>query len=275
MIGRSPWEFALDDAIGGIAIAVYDLMGKATGMPVARLFAPRPKEKIVQTWWSQCYPPAVMASEAKLGYERGYRVHKIKARPWEDPAEQAAAICGAVPKDMKIWADANATWQTVDQTLAVVRKLAAFSNYFAIESPVPRQDVEAYRRLRGKVPMRVAEHIDNIDPLTWIREGLLDACIVGAPRFGETMTRHNAMASLEGVRLWVENASETGLGQVFQAHQAAAFPGIEYTISIVHCLEDDLVSEPFVMTGGYYRIPAKPGLGVSLDENALEKYRLA
>ncbi len=275
MVGRSPFEYVLDDSIGGIAMAVYDLMGKAAGVPVARLFAPRPKEKIVQTWWSQCYPPAVMASEAKLGYERGYRVHKIKARPWEDPVEQAAAICAAVPRDMKIWADANASWQTVDHTLEVVRKLAQFSNYFAIESPVPRQDVDAYRRLRGKIPMRIAEHIDGLDPMQWIREGLLDACIAGAPRFGETMARYNAMASLEGVRLWVENASETGLGQVFQAHQAAAYPGIEYTISIVHCLEDDLVAEPFAMTDGFYRLPQKPGLGVSLDENAVEKYRLA
>ena len=145
-------------------MAVYDLMGKAAGVPVARLFAPRPKEKIVQTWWSQCYSPAVMASEAKLGYERGYRVHKIKARPWEDPVEQAAAICAAVPRDMKIRVDANASWQTVDHTLEVVRKLAQFSNYFAIESPVPRQDVDAYRRLRGKIPMGIAEHIDGLDP---------------------------------------------------------------------------------------------------------------
>ncbi len=118
-------------------------------------------------------------------------------------------------------------------------------------------------------------HIDGLDAMQWIRKMPLDACIVGAPRFGETMTRYNAMASLEGVGLWVENASETGLGQVFQAHQAAAFPGIEYTIGIVHCLEDDLVMAPFAMTDAFYRLPAKPGLGVGLDENALEKYRVA
>ena len=52
-------------------MAVYDLIGQASGLPVSRLFGNKPKRRIVQTWWSQCLPPDVMASEAKLGYEFG------------------------------------------------------------------------------------------------------------------------------------------------------------------------------------------------------------
>jgi D-galactarolactone cycloisomerase len=136
MMGRSPWEFAHDDDIAGILIAIYDLVGKATGLPVARLLSAHPKDRIVQTWWSQCFPPALMASEAKLGAELGYRVHKIKIRPWQDPIEQVSAISAFVPKDFKIWADANAwwgvnnqwqdksSWAGVDGALHVIRKLA-------------------------------------------------------------------------------------------------------------------------------------------------------
>ena len=80
LVGRSPWEFLLDDSLGGVLMAVYDLVGQAAGLPVSRLFAPDPKSHIVQTWWSQCFPPDLMASEAKLGYDLGYRVHKVKAR---------------------------------------------------------------------------------------------------------------------------------------------------------------------------------------------------
>ena len=85
MLGHSPWEYLLDDDLGGILVPVYDLIGQATGLPVSRLFSTSPKEKIVQTWWSQCFPLNLMASEAKLGADLGYRVHKVKARPWEDP----------------------------------------------------------------------------------------------------------------------------------------------------------------------------------------------
>ena len=102
MIGHSPWDYLLDDRLGGILVAVYDLIGQATGLPISRLFSSSPKERIVQTWWSQCFPPDLMASEAKLGADLGYRVHKVKARPWEDPIEQAAAICEVIPRDMRV-----------------------------------------------------------------------------------------------------------------------------------------------------------------------------
>jgi L-alanine-DL-glutamate epimerase-like enolase superfamily enzyme len=56
---------------------------------------------------------------------------------------------------------------------------------------------------------------------------------------------------------------------------AAAAPSVEFTISLTHIGEDDLVVEPFVVEdGGLYKVPTKPGLGVTLDDNALEKYRV-
>ena len=102
MMGHSPWEFVHDDSIGGMLIAVYDVLGQATGLPACRLLSPNPKERIVHTWWSHCLPPEQMASEAKLAASLGYRAHKVKARPWQDPVEQAAAICEAVPKDYRV-----------------------------------------------------------------------------------------------------------------------------------------------------------------------------
>ncbi|HYL35075.1 MAG TPA: mandelate racemase/muconate lactonizing enzyme family protein, partial [Bryobacteraceae bacterium] len=285
MVGRSPWEFLQDDGIQGVLIAVYDLLGKATGLPVARLLAPHPQDRIVETWWSQCFPPELMASEAKRGADLGYRVHKIKIRPWQDPIAQAAAIAAVVPKDFKIWADANAwwsaanpwqdnsVWHAVDGALRVTRKLAEFSNFFGIESPFSRGERDAYRQLRGKVPLRVAEHIDGADPMPYIREGLLDAFISGSPRLGQSFTELAALGRLARVPLWVEHSIDNGIAQVFQAHQAAAFPGMEFCISITHCLEDDCMQEPFAMQDGFYKLPQKPGLGVSLDEGAIEKYR--
>lgn len=112
MMGRSPWEFILDDGIGGILMAVYDVLGQATGLPACRLFSAKPKPRIVHTWWTHCLPPDLMASEAKLAAGLGYRVHKVKARPWQDPIEQAEAICDAVPNNYRVWADANASWRS-------------------------------------------------------------------------------------------------------------------------------------------------------------------
>ncbi len=273
LVGRSPWEHLLDDSLGGILVAVYDLLGKTAGLPVSRLFAMNPAERIVQTWWSQCFPPALMASEAKLGYDLGYRVHKVKARPWEDPLEQGEAICAAVGPDMRVWADANSWWRSLGRTRHFVEKLAELPNYFAIESPFARGQIEDYRALKRDCPLAVAEHMPA-DPMPFVREGLLSAFVVGKP-MGRGFVGRALTAQTTGIPLWVEHSISSGVNQVFQAHQHAAFPGgVEYSISITHVLEDDLMLEPFEVRDGFYRPPTAPGLGVSLDEDAIDRYRV-
>ena len=271
LVGRSPWEFLLDDSLGGVLMAVYDLLGQAAGLPVSRLFGTSPRKRIVQTWWSQCLPPDVMASEAKLGADLGYRVHKVKLRPFEDPIAQAEAITAVVPPDFRIWADANWTLGSVGRAVEMTNRLNTFQQYFAIESPCHRASIEHYRQLEGRLPMKVAEHLPS-DPMPFIREGLLDALVVGGP-IGRTTMQRALMAEVTGVPLWIEHSIITGVAQVFQAHQAAAFPGIEYAISITHVIQDDLMREPFEMQDGRYEVPAGPGLGVHFDDAAVEKYR--
>lgn len=272
LVGTSPWEHLLDDRLGGILVAVYDLIGKVLELPVAKLFAAQTKTHIQQTWWSQCFPPDLMASEAKRGADLGYRVHKVKARPWEDPIEQAEAICEVIPRDMRVWVDANSWWGSVGRTLHFCTRLSEFHHYFAIESPLARERIDDYRQLRGKTALQVTEHIPA-DPMPFVREGLVDAFVVGKP-MGRTLVQRALMAEKTRIPLWVEHSISSGVNQVFQAHQAAAFPGIEYAISVTHVLEDDLMLEPFKMNDGFYEVPRGPGLGVSLDMDAIENFRV-
>lgn len=275
MVGTSPWDYLLDDSLRGVMIAVYDLLGKATNKPVAKLFSEKPLKQITPVWWSQCFPPEVMASEAKLGLQRGYRIHKVKARPWIDAVKQAEAICAVVPKNYKIWADANATWETVDRSIEMTKQLARMPNYFAIESPIPRANIDGYRQLKGKLPLMLSEHVDGIDVEQWTREGLLDSWISGAPRMGKTLQRLAQLSKQNSKPIWIEHSIDNGIAEVFQAHQAAAWPAIQYCIAVTNVLEDDCMKEPFAVRDGRFTIPSKPGLGVSLDEAALEKYRIA
>ncbi len=272
MVGRSPWEFLHDDGIGGILMAVYDVLGKATGLPVCRLLSSSPKTRIQHTYWTHCLPPRLMAAEAKLAAGLGYRVHKVKARPWQDPLEQAAAMCEVVPPEYRIWADANSSWTSPARALFFIKKLAEHHNYFAVESPIAYRDVDGFRRLKAESPLKLAEHMGP-EPMVFIREGLLNAWVIGGP-VGRGMEQRALMAEVTGIPLWIEYGTQSGLAQLFQAHQAAAYPGIEYTITVMHCLEDDIMVEPLTMQAGYFTLPTKPGLGVTLDENALEKYRV-
>jgi L-alanine-DL-glutamate epimerase-like enolase superfamily enzyme len=272
MVGRSPWEFFYHDGLGGAQTAIYDLLGKATGLPVCRLLSPNPRKRIVQAYWSLSYPPDILAREAKLAGEQGYRVHKVKIRMWEDPVAQAQAIFAAAPRDYRVWGDPNHCWGSVARTLHFATKLAELPGYFGLESPV--RSTEEYRQLKGKVPLRLAEHWGLVNPMLAAREGLLDAHISASPTFGRTIAAQNAFAQMYHIPLWDESSCWSGIGLAIQAHQAAAYPGIEYTINAAVTAEDDLVQEPFVLKDGLYDIPQKPGLGVTVDDDAVDRYRV-
>jgi L-Ala-D/L-Glu epimerase len=273
MIGRTPMEYWQDDSIQGVLMAVHDILAQSIGVPICRLLSSTPKKRIEHTWWSHCWPPDLMASEAKLGASLGYVVHKVKARPWQDPLEQAAAMCAAVPKTYRFWADANAWWSSPSRAMHFIKELAKHPNYFAVESPIEFRDVGGFRELKGQSPLKLADHMGS-EPMVFIREQLLQAFVVGGP-LGRGMAERALMAEVTNIPLWVEYGTQSGVAQVYQTHQAAAYPGIEYCISVTHVLEDDCMVEPFKVEAGYYTVSNKPGLGVTLDMNAVEKYRVA
>ena len=104
---------------------------------------------------------------------------------------------------------------------------------------------------------------------------LFRSWIVGAAKLGKYVAGLSSQAEAARCPIWIEHSIDNGIAQVFQAHQCAAYPGLEYSISITNVLADDCMKEPFHVHNGSYRIPAKPGLGVSLDLNAIDRYRLA
>jgi hypothetical protein len=160
----------------------------------------------------------------------------------------------------------------VARTLHYAGKLAEIPGYFGLESPL--RSTEEYRQLKGKVPLRLAEHWGLVNPMLVAREGLLDACISASPTLGRTIFGQHAFAQMYHVPLWDESSCWSGIGLAIQAHQAAAYPGIEFTINAAVTAEDDLVKEPMIMKDGFYDIPQAPGLGVTLDDDAVDRYRV-
>jgi L-alanine-DL-glutamate epimerase-like enolase superfamily enzyme len=277
MEGRSIWDFLNDGAVGpGIMIALYDLVAKAGGIPICKLFSPQPRPLIAHTWWSHCLRPALMRSEAQRGLELGYRVHKVKARTYEDPAEQMAAVAEVVPSDYQILMDANGSFGSPGRTFAVAESLRRFNFVKGLEQPIAHEDLVGYRQIRKGLPLRLAVHYEAVDTRSFMLESLNDAFVVEDWRWGPALTEKSELCQFTGQKLWVENGLFSGISQVFQAHQCAALQAVEIIISLTHVAEDDIVVEPFVVEkGGYYRVPQKPGLGVTLDQKALEKYRVA
>jgi L-alanine-DL-glutamate epimerase-like enolase superfamily enzyme len=92
---------------------------------------------------------------------------------------------------------------------------------------------------------------------------------------GKVLERLARLSKESRKPIWIEHSIDNGIADVFQAHQAAAWPSIQYCISVTNVLEDDCMVEPFTVRDGRYRIPNKPGLGVTLDEAAVDRYRVS
>ncbi len=158
----------------------------------------------------------------------------------------------------------------------MAKALERFFQVKGFEQPIAHEDIVGYRRIRGALPLRLAVHWEAVDARAFVAESLCDAFVVEDFLWGPALMEKSAVCELSGHKLWVENGLYSGISQVFQAHMAAAAKNVEFTISLTHVAEDDLVNEPFaVEKGGLYSVPTKPGLGVTLDQNAVEKYRVA
>ncbi|MCD6529529.1 mandelate racemase/muconate lactonizing enzyme family protein [Candidatus Bathyarchaeota archaeon] len=294
IVGHSPFEFMLDDSLWPLQVGLYDLMGKALGLPVCKLFGPVYREIVNVAYWSHCFPPEVLADEARRAAEAGFKVHKIKIRPARDPVEQVKAIYEAVP-EMQVIADANCTLWLVSKAVKVAKALERY-NVFCMESPLPQQDIEGYRELKGKTVIPLAMHMGwgsgsewTPNPMTAIERRMVDYFVV-EEHGARAMLKSGILAEtavgkasasggymVEGMPLWIE---VVGLGpmEAFGIHLAAAMktailPSITHVFS-QHLYEDDLIIEEFKFKEGEVEVPKGPGLGITVDEEALEKYRV-
>ena len=101
-IGRNPFEFINGSAPTPLQQAFYDIMGKALDVPMYQLLGEKVHHKVPIAYWSIDMTPEEWANEAKHAYALGYRVHKIKARPWFEIVEQVQAISEAVPANYQL-----------------------------------------------------------------------------------------------------------------------------------------------------------------------------
>lgn len=282
LIGRNPFEFILDDTCGPLQPAVYDIMGKALGLPVCKLFGPMYRDKVPVLYWSGCISPEALAREAEVALSNGFTVHKMKARPWFDPVEQVDAMSKVVPSDFSIVVDANCSFWLPSKAVKVGRKLERY-NVFCLESPIPQTDVEGYITIRNKVDIPVAMHMGAgsgtiLSPATVIEKGMCDYFVIEEPGAAGTLKLASIAenAGPEGGRpLFVEFVG-SGIMETFGLHVAAAIknatlPSCTLVFS-QYLFEDDLLVEGIRVKDGCAELPKGPGLGVTLDEAALKRY---
>jgi L-alanine-DL-glutamate epimerase-like enolase superfamily enzyme len=273
-LGKNPFEFLGGDESMPIHQALYDVMGKALGLPAYRLIGPRVRDRVPLAYWSCEMPAEVMAKEAERAVEMGYTTHKIKARPQWDIVEQVRQISERVPASFQLRIDPNDSFHTPANTVRIGRQLERY-NIESLETPIPQENVDGYKHIRSHLDLPISLHIGRPHPMTALRERICDYFIIAYPYRGLAGTLKEAItAGVADMPVWIQIVG-TGIVTAWVAHLGAVIPNATQPAVTLHDLRvDDLIQEPLQVQSGTIPVPERPGLGVELDEEALERYRV-
>ncbi|MDE2750462.1 MAG: mandelate racemase/muconate lactonizing enzyme family protein [Chloroflexota bacterium] len=289
---------ALICALGAIDMALWDIKGKALGLPIYQLLGGAVQQSI--TPYASLLPVGDTLEEyrdslkAKLlqAREYGFKAAKLEIcinGPYTHNALQEdddhiagiVAECRAAVGDaMTLMVDVAYAWDDARTALRVIKQLEPFDLFF-LETPINIDDLDGYAFIADHSPIRIAAgewqntHWEFID---LARRGRLDVLQPDIGRVGGfTEARKVAQLAADHGRLIVPHCWKTGIGIAASAHlgfATACCPYIEYLPAHLSesVLRDELVADELLMVDGEIPPPQKPGLGIELNRDALARY---
>ncbi|HVA87189.1 MAG TPA: enolase C-terminal domain-like protein, partial [Candidatus Saccharimonadales bacterium] len=138
-------------ARAGIEMALFDIAGKAAGVPVSGLLGGRTRESIALSRSVVMGTPAETAERAAGFVADGYRCVKVKiGLDIERDVAAVRAVRKAVGPPVAIRTDANMGWKTAKEAIQAIRRLEEFRIH-SVEQPIPPGNVAALRLIRQAV----------------------------------------------------------------------------------------------------------------------------
>ena len=277
---------SITHAISGIDIAMWDILGKATGQPVGRLLGGRYRERVQPYASLLMCEPQQLAEQLMAIRAQGFRAFKIGWGPFGRKSANVdeaivRAARDAVGADSLLMVDAGASdafWpQSYKWAVRAATMLAEY-NVRWFEEPLPPDNLDDYVLLRNgsAVPIAGGEVLTRRQSFVpWLRQRALDIVQPDATKVGglSEARRIAWMAEDYGVQ-YIPHGWNTALGLAVDLHLASALPRtelIEYLTGSPFI--DDLVATPWTLDAeGMLRVPDGPGLGISLNFDAIERH---
>jgi len=266
-------------AHSAVEMAVLDLIGRATGKRLIDIVA-RPRRSAVKPMWLLGNKTADEdMAEAHAKQAAGFDFFKLKigVKPLAQEIAIALAVREALP-DTPLCADANCGL-TLAQARRYVEKTRKARLLF-VEQPLAYDDIASLKKLTHatKAPIGADEGIHSLADieaharagaagvsLKVIKLGGLTAAILAGKLCHRLGLSVNIAAKI----------AESSISSAAALHLACAVPMADWGVSLTHFyLAEDIVRRPLPLKDGLVALPAEPGLGVEVDEAAVERFRV-
>jgi L-alanine-DL-glutamate epimerase-like enolase superfamily enzyme len=277
---------SITHAISGIDVALWDLLGQESGQPVGRLLGGRYVDRVQPYASLLMEEPSKMKLNLEAVKDQGFRAFKIGWGPFgrrDAKTDEAivAAARDAIGEECHLMVDAggsDAYWpRNYKWALQTARMLEHYQVTWFEEALHP-DALEDFVRLRehSPVPISGGEVLTRRQSfLPWLSQRAFDIIQPDVTKVGGLSEERRIawMAQDYGVE-FVPHGWNTAIGLAADLHLASAIPNTRFVEYLTGSpFIDELVDEHWRLdTDGYLPIPDRPGLGIQLDLDAIEKY---
>jgi muconate cycloisomerase len=266
-------------AHSAVEMALIDLAGRALGARAIDLVGGTRRRQVAPMWLIGNATTDEDIAEAHAKQREGFHFFKLKIGVKPLAAEIAAthAMRAALP-ETPLCADANCglTPALARRYLDGTRK----AGLLFVEQPLAHDDLAGLKALaRGaRIPLGADEGIHSLpDVEAHARAGVSGVSLKLIKLGGLT----NALAAAKlcrklGLKVNVAaKIAESSIGAAAAVHLACAVPNVDWGVSLTHFyLAADVVRGPLPLRDGAVALPDGPGLGIEVDEKAVERFRV-
>ena len=272
-------------ALGGIDVALWDIRGKAAGRPIYQLLGAErhsvPAYASALLWKND---PAELADEAARHVSNGFRAMKTRlGRNYEYDLAGLQAIRDQIGPSNRLMVEGNARY-SLEQAKRMLPHFRE-ANAFWLEEPFTPEDVDNYLALRRDckgLPLAAGENEFGVQGFRELMDGKMDQQLVDivqpdASRAGGITECHRIgkLAADRGFRVATHTWSDA-VALVANMHLIASLP-TAITVEVDQTgnpFIEDLLAEPLKVVDGEIAMPQKPGLGIELNQETVERYAL-
>jgi L-alanine-DL-glutamate epimerase-like enolase superfamily enzyme len=277
---------AITHTISGIDIALWDILGQATGQPVGRLLGGRYRERVQPYGSILMDEPGRLVEVLHQVTALGFRAIKMGWGPFGrvDAATDEAIVRAArdaVGPDIRLMVDAggsDAFWPNGLRWARRTAEMLAGYNIAWFEEPLAPDALEDFVALRRDSPLPIAggETLTRRQAFQpWLERGAFDIVQPDVTKVGGISEERRIawMAQEHGVQ-FIPHGWNTALGLAADLHLASAFATtdlVEYIVGSAYI--DEVTVGDWTLDGdGMLAIPNGPGLGITVDPDAVERY---
>ena len=265
-------------AICAMEMGMWDALGKQAGLPLYAMWGGRWRKDVEAAAYLFTNDTKGLSDRLKRFLDIGYTTFKVKIGFDERSDITLAETSRQVIGDRPLRLDVNGAWNPATAKRQL-EKLKAFDPAY-VEQPLELDDLAGHAALvaRSPVPIALDESAYTLSDVgNIVRAQAADVVLLDPHEAGGLWQTIKAAAICEavGISVTLHSGAELALSQSAYIHLAASLPNMSIAIDTERAyLGGDISPNPPILEAGRFQVPEAPGLGVDVDIEKLEKYRV-